>query len=176
MFKLSALARALALAVGILSYTLPEAFAQESVDTEQSAAIRMERPVVISVDFGFPKGLGLSALYNIQPEWAVGATAAHVLLWPSLGVFGRYFLEPQKISSPFAEWRLYAHPGVVGGAYLLAPYVSTHLLYGWETRAPQGYYSHFAFGLGIGNSTTEGLLLGFVNFEFSFGGSIQIEK
>ena len=152
------------------------AFAQDSASEERSSEVRSERPLVWSVDFGFPKGLGISTLYNIQPEWAVGATASHVLFWPTLGVFGRYFLEPQKISSPFAEWRLYGHPGVVGGPYLLAPYVSTHLLYGWETRAAEGHYSHFALGLGVGNSTNEGLWLGFVNFEFSFGGSVQIEK
>lgn len=171
-----------AFGIGVCSLVCLPGMAQEKVAEEvlvhaPVSPVRTERPLVWSVDLGFPKGLGISTLYNIQPEWAVGATASHVALWPTLGVFGRYFLEPtQSSNSSFAEWRLYTHPGVASGAYLIAPYVSTHLLYGWETRTSDGYYSHLAFGLGVGNSTNEGLLLGFLNFEVSFGGSIGIKK
>lgn len=139
-------------------------------------AVREQRPTVISVDLGFPKGLGLSVMHNLKPEWAVGASASHVLLWPSLGLFGRYYLEPEKSHhTGFAEWRVFHHPGVRPGAYVLAPHWSTHLLYGWESRSPEGFYSHMAFGMGLGNSTNEGMLLGFVNLEVAFGGSLAFE-
>lgn len=160
---------ALSVSFGALAQEVPA----EDVPENESLHIRSERPTAISVDFGFPKGLGLSVLHNLQPEWAVGASASHVLLWPTVGLFGRYYLEPQKThNASFTEWRVFHHPGVAPGAYVLAPYWSTHLLYGLETRSPEGSYSHIAFGMGIGNCTQENLLLGFINLEVSFGGSL----
>lgn len=153
--------------------SLAQELTPEAQTEAETPHIRSERPTAISVDLGFPKGLGLSVLHNIQPEWAVGASASHVLLWPTVGLFGRYYLDPQKThNASFTEWRVFHHPGVAPGAYVLAPYWSTHLLYGLETRSAEGSYSHIAFGMGIGNSTQEGLLLGFINLEVSFGSSL----
>lgn len=166
-----------ALITGISTPVLAAASDPVTEEVASDQTIRMQRPTVFSVDLGFPKGLGLSAMHNIRPEWAIGATASHVLLWPTVGVFGRYFFEANNtVNSPFAEWRVYGHPGVQNGAYLMGPHWSTHLVYGWENRSADGYYSHMALGLGIGDSTTEGMLLGFLTFEVSFGGSISTEN
>ncbi len=144
------------------------ACAEDTTTEPGTLLIREEKPTILAFEFGFPSGLGLFGLHNITSRYAIGATAGYALLWSNIGAVGRYYLNDDRKTN-FLELRANGHPRFAEGAPTFGPIFSGHLLYGWEERTATGYYSHFALGMGAGNTNDPYLWIGFFNIEAALG-------
>lgn len=155
----------------LTALTTAPALAEE---IEKPTNTRIQLPLVISLDTGWPKGLlNLNAHYALLPNLSLGASVGFAFS-PTIGAFGRWYfaetpgstyvevLATQSIGSP---------PPTTGGptSFVAPSFFSLNGLFGWEHRAANGWTLHAAVGLGVSPNMAPGIIMGLVNVDLGVG-------